>query len=445
MDNNTTIKVGFVSLGCPKNLLNTERMLSMLANEGFELVAEDTEADVVVINTCAFIESAKKEAIDNILDVAWLKEHHTLKGIVVTGCLPQRYGEEILKELPEVNCILGTGSFDRICGAVRAAYAGESFCALDPAEEIPLGGERVVTTPAHFAYLQIAEGCDNCCSYCVIPSIRGHFRSRPMGELVEEATELASLGVKELCLIAQDTTRYGEDLYGTYALDSLITEISEIEGIEWIRLLYCYPDRITDGLIDVIAENPKVVKYLDMPIQHINDEVLSRMNRRDTRAGIEGVIRKLRERVPEIILRTTVIVGFPGETEKQFEELRKFLKETRFERLGVFPYSREEGTPAHDLPGQIPEKTKEKRQEILMEQQERIHNECNERFLGKTLRVLCEGYDQVAESFYGRSFADAYEIDGKVYFSSSRNVREGQFIDVRIDEVLDYDLLGKAI
>ena len=445
MDNNTTIKVGFVSLGCPKNLLNTERMLSMLANEGFELVAEDTEADVVVINTCAFIESAKKEAIDNILDVAWLKEHHTLKGIVVTGCLPQRYGEEILEELPEVNCILGTGSFDRICGAVRAAYAGESFCALDPAEEIPLGGERVVTTPAHFAYLQIAEGCDNCCSYCVIPSIRGHFRSRPMGELVEEATELASLGVKELCLIAQDTTRYGEDLYGTYALDSLITEISEIEGIEWIRLLYCYPDRITDGLIDVIAENPKVVKYLDMPIQHINDEVLSRMNRRDTRAGIEGVIRKLRERVPEIILRTTVIVGFPGETEKQFEELRKFLKETRFERLGVFPYSREEGTPAHDLPGQIPEKTKEKRQEILMEQQERIHNECNERFLGKTLRVLCEGYDQVAESFYGRSFADAYEIDGKVYFSSSRNVREGQFIDVRIDEVLDYDLLGKAI
>lgn len=445
MDNNTIIKVGFVSLGCPKNLLNTERMLSMLANEGFELVAEDTEADVVVINTCAFIESAKKEAIDNILDVAWLKEHHTLKGIVVTGCLPQRYGEEILKELPEVNCILGTGSFDRICGAVRAAYAGESFCALDPADDIPLGGERVVTTPAHFAYLQIAEGCDNCCSYCVIPSIRGHFRSRPMGELVEEAEELASLGVKELCLIAQDTTRYGEDLYGTYALDSLITALSEIEGIEWIRLLYCYPDRITDGLIDVIAENDKVVKYLDMPIQHINDEVLSRMNRRDTRAGIEEVIRKLRSRVPEIILRTTVIVGFPGETEKQFEELREFLKETRFERLGVFPYSREEGTPAHDLPGQIPEKTKEKRQEILMEQQERIHNECNERFLGKTLRVLCEGYDQVAESFYGRSFADAFEIDGKIYFSSSRNVREGQFVDVRIDEVLDYDLLGKAV
>lgn len=445
MENNTTIKVGFVSLGCPKNLLNTERMLALLAAEGFELVAEDTEADVVVINTCAFIESAKKEAIDNILDVAWLKEHHTLKGIVATGCLPQRYGEEILKELPEVNCILGTGSFDRICDAVRAAYTGESFCALDPADEVPFGGERVVTTPEHFAYLQIAEGCDNCCSYCVIPSIRGHFRSRPMGELVEEAEELASLGVKELCLIAQDTTRYGEDLYGTYALDSLITELSAIEGIEWIRLLYCYPDRITDGLIDVIAENDKVVKYLDMPIQHINDEVLSRMNRRDTRAGITEVIRKLRERVPGIVLRTTVIVGFPGETEKQFEELRKFLKETRFERLGVFPYSREEGTPAYDLPGQIPEKTKEKRQEILMEQQERIHNECNERFLGQTLRVLCEGYDQVAESFYGRSYADAYEIDGKVYFSSSRNVREGQFVDVRIDEVLDYDLLGKAM
>ena len=445
MDNNTTIKVGFVSLGCPKNLLNTERMLSMLASEGFELVAEDTEADVVVVNTCAFIESAKKEAIDNILDVAWLKEHHTLKGIVVAGCLPQRYGEEILKELPEVNCIIGTGSFDRICSAVRAAYAGEKFCALDPADDADIGGERVVTTPEHFAYLQIAEGCDNCCSYCVIPSIRGHFRSRPMGELVEEAKELASLGVKELCLIAQDTTRYGEDLYGTSALDSLITELSAVDGIEWIRLLYCYPDRITDGLIDVIAENDKVVKYLDMPIQHINDEILSRMNRRDTRAGITEVINKLRSRVPGIVLRTTAIVGFPGETEKQFEELRKFLKETRFERLGVFPYSREEGTPAYDMPGQIPEKTKEKRQEILMEQQERIHNECNERFLGQTLRVLCEGYDQVAESFFGRSYADAYDIDGKVYFSSSKNVREGQFVNVKINEVLDYYLLGKAM
>ncbi len=439
------IKVGFVSLGCPKNLMNTERMLALLAAEGFEIVAEDVDADVVVINTCAFIESAKTEAIDNILDIAWLKEHHTLKGIVVTGCLPQRYGDEILKELPEVNCILGTGSVEKICEAVRAAYHGTSYRAFDDIDAAPMGGERVITTPEYFAYLQISEGCDNCCSYCVIPSIRGKFRSRPMSELVEEATELAELGIKELCLIAQDTTRYGEDLYGTYALDSLVSELSQIEGIEWIRLLYCYPDRITDGLIDEIANNPKVVKYIDMPIQHINDDILRRMNRRSDKAQIVDVIGKLRERVPGIILRSTVIVGFPGETNAQFEELRKFLKETRFQRLGVFPYSREEGTPAYDFPDQVSEKLKEQRHAILMEQQERIHNECNEAFLGKTLQVLCEGYDPVAESFYGRSYADAYDIDGKIYFSSSKNVHEGQFVNVSITEVMDYDLVGKVI
>ena len=439
------IKVGFVSLGCPKNLMNTERMLALLAAEGFEIVAEDVEADVMVINTCAFIESAKTEAIDSILDIAWLKEHHTLKGIVVAGCLPQRYGDEILKELPEVNCIIGTGSVEKICEAVRAAYHGPSYRAFDDIDTAPFGGERVVTTPEHFAYLQISEGCDNCCTYCVIPSIRGKFRSRPMSDLVEEATELAELGIKELCLIAQDTTRYGEDLYGTYALDSLIAELSQIEGIEWIRLLYCYPDRITDGLIEEIANNPKVVKYIDMPIQHINDDILKRMNRRSNKAQIMEVIQKLRSRVPGIILRSTVIVGFPGETAAQFEELRSFLKEIRFERLGVFSYSREEGTPAYDFPGQVSEKTKEKRNDILMEQQERIHNECNEAFLGQTLQVICEGYDQVSESFFGRSYADAYDIDGKIFFSASKNVREGQFVNVLITEVMDYDLVGKVV
>ncbi len=439
------IKVGFVSLGCPKNLMNTERMLALLAAEGFEIVAEDVEADVMVINTCAFIESAKTEAIDSILDIAWLKEHHTLKGIVVAGCLPQRYGDEILKELPEVNCIIGTGSVEKICEAVRAAYHGTSYRSFDDIDTAPFGGERVVTTPEHFAYLQISEGCDNCCTYCVIPSIRGKFRSRPMSDLVEEATELAELGIKELCLIAQDTTRYGEDLYGTYALDSLIAELSQIEGIEWIRLLYCYPDRITDGLIEEIANNPKVVKYIDMPIQHINDDILKRMNRRSNKAQIMEVIQKLRSRVPGIILRSTVIVGFPGETAAQFEELRSFLKEIRFERLGVFSYSREEGTPAYDFPGQVSEKTKEKRNDILMEQQERIHNECNEAFLGQTLQVICEGYDQVSESFFGRSYADAYDIDGKIFFSASKNVREGQFVNVLITEVMDYDLVGKVV
>ena len=440
-----SIKVSFISLGCPKNLMNTEHMLSILAENGFELVAEDIEADVVVINTCAFIESAKKEAIDNILDVAWLKEHRSLKGIVVTGCLPQRYRDAILSELPEVNCILGTGSIDYIAQAVQAAYEGRPYQSFEDINTVDLSGDRIVTTPDHFAYIQIAEGCDNHCTYCVIPSIRGRFRSRKMSDIVDEARDLATLGVKELCVIAQDTTRYGEDLYGTYALDTLLNELSEVEGIEWIRVLYAYPDRVTDGLIDVFANNPKVVKYLDIPIQHINNDILKRMNRRDTREGITEIIRKIRERVPGIVLRSTVIVGFPGETEKQFEELRAFLKEVRFERLGVFTYSREENTPAYVFPNQVPEKTKQRRYDILMEQQERIHNDFNAGFLGKELRVLCEGYDPVAESFFGRSYADAYDIDGKIYFSSSRNIHEGEFVNVRIDEVLDYDLVGKAI
>ncbi len=440
-----SIKVSFISLGCPKNLLNTEHMLSILAENGFELVAEDIEADVVVINTCAFIESAKKEAIDNILDVAWLKEHRSLKGIVVTGCLPQRYREAILAELPEVNCILGTGSMDYIAQAVQAAYEGRPYQSFEDINTVSLTGDRIVTTPDHFAYLQIAEGCDNHCTYCVIPSIRGRFRSRMMSDIVDEARDLATLGVKELCVIAQDTTRYGEDLYGTYTLDTLLNELSEVEGIEWIRVLYAYPDRVTDGLIEVMANNPKVVKYLDIPIQHINNDILKRMNRRDTREGITEIVRKIRERVPGIVLRSTVIVGFPGETEKQFEELCAFLKEVRFERLGVFTYSREENTPAYDFPNQVPEKTKQRRYDILMEQQERIHNDFNAGFLGKELRVLCEGYDPVAESFFGRSYADAYDIDGKIYFSSSKNIHEGEFVNVRIDEVLDYDLVGKAI
>lgn len=440
-----SVKVSFISLGCPKNLMNTERMLSILANNGYEIVAEDIEADVVVVNTCAFIESAKREAIDNILDVAWLKEHRSLKGIVVAGCLPERYREEILKELPEVNCIIGTGSVDSIAQAVQAAYEGRPYQSFLDVSESVFSGERVVTTPEYFAYLQIAEGCDNHCTYCVIPSIRGRFRSRPMGEIVEEAKDLAQLGVKELCLVAQDTTRYGEDIYGTYALDTLLSELSEIDGIEWIRILYGYPDRVTDDLIEVMASNPKVVKYIDIPIQHINNEILKRMNRRDTKEDIKETIRKLRERIPGVILRTTVIVGFPGETPRQFEELRAFLQETRFERLGVFKYSREEGTPAYGFDKQVSEKVKQKRYDILMEQQERIHNEFNAGFIGKTLKVLCEGYDPVAECFFGRSYADAYDIDGKIYFSSSKNVRDGEFVSVKIKEVLDYDLLGKRV
>lgn len=437
------IKVGFVSLGCPKNLLNTEVMLAKLVDHGMELVAEDIEADVIVINTCAFIESAKNEAIENILDIAWLKKNRSLKGIVVTGCLPQRYREEIFKEMPEVNCILGTGSLDDICEAVEVAYKGGTFSSFGDIDKVALGGERVVTTPEYFAYVQIAEGCDNFCSYCVIPSIRGRFRSRNMTEIVDEVKDLASIGVREVCLVAQDTTRYGEDIYGTYALDSLIEEISKIDEIKWIRVLYCYPDRITDGLIEEFKTNDKLLKYIDMPIQHINDDILSAMNRRDTSAGIKSIIDKLRREIPGIAIRTTVIVGFPGETEKQYKELRDFIKETKFERLGVFEYSREEGTPAYDMPNQVPESVKKKRMEAIMSDQNRIHNDFNARFVGSELEVLCEGYDEVSESFYGRSYADAPDIDGKIYFSSPKRIREGEFVKVAVTEVIDYDLVGK--
>ena len=438
------IKVGFVSLGCPKNLINTEVMLAKLVNAGMEIVAEDIEADVIVINTCAFIESAKNEAIENILDIAWLKKNRSLKGIVVTGCLPQRYREEFLKELPEVNCILGTGSLDDICEAVEVAYKGGTYSSFKNIDEVELGAERVITTPDYFAYVQIAEGCDNRCTYCVIPDIRGKFRSRSMTDIIEEVEGLAEMGIKEICLVAQDTTRYGEDLYGTYALDSLISSLSEIEGIEWIRVLYCYPDRITDGLINEFKTNDKLVKYIDMPIQHISDDVLKRMNRRDTSESIKNVIAKLRAAVPEIVLRSTVIVGFPGETEKQFNELRKFLKETKFERLGAFEYSREEGTPAYDMPDQVSQNTKKKRCEAIMSDQNRIHNDFNAKFVGKKMRVICEGYDPVSECFFGRSYADAPEIDGKVYFTAPKRLKEGEFVNVEITEVLDYDLLGKV-
>lgn len=438
-----SIKVGFVSLGCPKNLLNTEVMLAKLVNHGMEIVAEDIEADVIVINTCAFIESAKNEAIDNILDIAWLKKNRDLKGIVVTGCLPQRYKEEFLKELPEVNCIIGTGSLDDICEAVEVAYKGGTFSSFKDVDKVALGGERVITTPEYFAYVQIAEGCDNRCTYCVIPNIRGKFRSRNMTDIIEEVEGLAEMGIKEICLVAQDTTRYGEDLFGTYALDSLISALSEIEGIEWIRVLYCYPDRITDGLINEFKNNDKLVKYIDMPIQHINDDILKRMNRRDTSNSIKEIVEKLRREVPGIIIRSTVIVGFPGETEKQFNELRTFLKEVKFERLGAFEYSREEGTPAYDMPKQVASATKKKRCDAIMSDQNRIHNDFNAKFIDKTLKVICEGYDPVSECFFGRSYADAPDIDGKVYFTAPKRLKEGEFVDVKITEVLDYDLFGK--
>lgn len=439
------MKIGFVSLGCSKNRCDTEIMLHHLVEAGYEITPEETEADVIVINTCAFIESAKKESIDNILDIGWLKEHHKLKGIIVTGCLAERYRDRIFTELPEVDAILGVGSIHNIVEAVKAVEKKSKYSSFEDKNAVELGGERVLTTPEYTAYLKLAEGCDNRCTYCAIPSIRGRFRSRPIKELVAEAKELESLGVKELCLIAQDTSRYGLDLYGEYKLASLVRAILAATSIPWIRLLYCYPDKITDELIETIAQNERVQKYIDLPIQHISDRMLHAMNRHGDAAMIRETIKRLREGVPGIVIRTTAIVGFPGETEEDFRELCDFVAEAKFERFGAFPYSREEGTPAYDFPDQIDEQVKQDRYDIIMKEQMGISDAYNREQVGKTLRVLVEDFDPVSEAHFGRSFADAPEIDGKVYFTAKRRVAPGSFVDVKITDVIDYDLFGKAI
>ncbi len=438
-------KIGFVSLGCSKNLVDTEVMLHKLISAGYEITPEDTEADIVIVNTCGFIGDAKQESIDNILDIAWLKENKSLRGIIATGCMVQRYGEEVLRELPEVDAIVGVGSLDRIVDAVRAVERGERFLALDDPGTSPLGGDRVLTTPEHMAYLKIAEGCDNRCTYCAIPLIRGGFRSRPIEELVKEAQGLEELGVKELCLIAQDTTRYGLDLYGEYRLADLVRAITENTGIPWIRLLYCYPDKITDALIAELRDNPRLVKYMDIPIQHISDRILRAMNRHGDGATIREAIARLRAAVPGITLRTTVIVGFPGETEVEFSELCEFVKEARFDRFGAFTYSPEEDTPAATLPDQIEEQEKQDRYDTVMATQLPIAEEKNARKVGAELTVLCEGFDPVAETHYGRSEADAPDVDGKIYFSAPSRLDAGEFYRVKIEEALDYDLLGRVI
>ena len=445
------MKVGFVSLGCPKNQLDTEVMLHEVATAGYEITPEETEADVVIINTCGFIESAKKEAIENILDIAWLKKNHHLKAIVVTGCLAERYRESILEEFPEVDAVLGVGSIHRIVEAIEAVTVKKKkgshrkYTSFEDKNEVRLGGDRILTTPEYTAYLKIAEGCDNRCAYCAIPSIRGKFRSRPIEDLVAEAKQLAALGVRELNIVAQDTTRYGLDLYGEYRLSELLHRISEETEIPWIRILYCYPDKVTDELVAEIRDNPKILKYIDLPIQHISDSMLRAMNRHGDGAMIRGVIEKLRREIPEIVIRTTFIVGFPGETEADFEELCEFVKETKFERAGVFPYSREEDTPAYDLPDQIDEQIKQDRADLLMREQLEINEARNETKIGKTITVLCEDYDPVSEMHFGRSAEDAPEIDGKVYFRSEKRIVPGSFVRVKIREVLDYDLMGRAL
>ncbi len=442
---NIMTKVGFISLGCSKNLVDTEVMLYKLHSHGFEITPNEEEAEIIIINTCGFIESAKQESIDNILDCEELKKWGACKHIIATGCLVERYREEVMRDLPELDAIVGVGSLEDIVEACEAVMRGEKYSSFKDKETSPLGGDRIITTEPHTAYLKIAEGCDNLCTYCAIPLIRGRLRSRPVEDIVAEAKDLESMGVKEINLIAQDTTRYGLDLYGEYSLARLVREISENTNIPWIRLLYCYPDKITDELIEELKNNKRLLKYMDIPVQHISDAVLKRMNRHGSAALIRENIKKLRENVPGIILRTTAMVGFPGESEEDFEELCEFVKEMRFDRFGAFTFSPEEGTKAAELDGQIDEQTKQDRYDILMQTQLTVIEEKNRENVGKTVTVITDGYDSVAEVYYGRSYGDAPDVDGKIYFKSKRKINSGAFVSVKITEALDYDLIGEVI
>ncbi len=437
-------RVGMVSLGCPKNQVDAEHMLYDLRQNGFEIVADAALADVVVINTCGFIESAKQEAIDTILEFCTLKQEGRIKAVIATGCLAERYKDEMIKEIPELDAVIGLGSNDKLVDIVRQIYSDGSMpvCAYGSKTDLPMEGGRIISTEPFYAYLKIAEGCSNCCTYCAIPSIRGRYRSRKMEDIISEAKWLAENGVTEIVVVAQDTTRYGEDIYGKSMLPELLRDLCRIEGFKWIRTLYCYPERITDELLDTIAAEDKLVKYLDMPIQHCNGKILSAMNRCGNRQFLTDLIKKIREKIPDIILRTTLIAGFPGETEEQFEELCEFVKEIQFERLGCFAYSPEEGTKAYDMPDQIHLKVRERRADIIMEEQMIISDRLNEKAMGKNFEVVCEGFDRYAECYFGRSAADAPEIDGKIFFDSDKKIRVGEYVKVIVDDTLDYDLIG---
>lgn len=439
-------KIGFVSLGCPKNQLDTEVMLAHLFKAEYEITPEPTEADIVIINTCAFINDAKKESIDNILDIAWLKENANLKGIVVTGCLAERYRDELLTEFPEIDAVLGTGSVHSIVDAVKKVENGERFSEYKDKNEVALGGDRaVLTEDKAYAYLKISEGCNNRCTYCAIPLIRGKFRSRPMDEIIEEAKSLVSMGIKELIVIGQDTTAYGVDIYGEYKLHELLSRLAKETDVAWLRILYCYPDKITPELINELKTNEKLVKYIDIPVQHISDSVLKKMNRRGDGKLVREVMKKLRE-IEGIAIRSTAIVGFPGESEENFNELCEFIREVKFDRFGAFTYSREEDTPAYNLPDQIDEQVKQDRYDILMREQLSVIEEYNENRLGKEITVLCEGYDAAEKIYVARSEHDAPDIDGKIFFTAKKRHRAGDFVKVKIVEVLDdFDFLAKEI
>lgn len=439
-------KIGMVSLGCAKNRVDAEMLLFTLKQAGYKLVEDVAMCDVAIVNTCGFIEDAKQESIDEIIELGKLKSEGKIRAIIVTGCLAERYHSDILKELYEVDAVVGIGGNTDIVSVVEDVLKSNKVELCPDKYLLPLSGGRVQSTPHYYAYLKIAEGCDNRCSYCAIPLIRGKFRSRQLDDVVAEAERLAQNGVKELIVIAQDTTRYGEDIYGEPMLAKLLLKLCDIEGIEWIRVLYCYPDRITDELIDVIASQDKVLKYIDLPLQHCSGNVLRNMNRRGNRESITALIKKIRERIPGVVLRTTLITGFPGETEEDFTELAEFCKELKFERLGCFAYSQEEDTKAAEMDDQIDEDVKNHRMEIIMEQQQFIMEEYCESLKGTTVRVLVEGYDKYARCWFGRSSADSPDVDGKVFFTVSGNKPlPGSFVNVRIDDHIDCDPIGEAV
>lgn len=436
--------VGMVSLGCAKNRVDAEMMLFTLRQAGYKIVEEAAMADVAIINTCGFIESAKQESIDEILELAQLKKEGKIKAIIATGCLAERYKEQMMKELYEIDAVVGIGANADIASVVDKVLEKEKVEIFPDKRQLPLEGGRIQSTAYYYAYLKIAEGCDNKCTYCAIPMIRGRYRSREIENIVDEAENLAENGVKELIVIAQDTTKYGVDIYGEYKLAALLKELCKIEKIEWVRVLYCYPECITDELIDVFATEDKLLKYIDMPLQHCDGAVLKRMCRKGNREELTALIKKLRDRIPNLILRTTFIAGFPGETEEQFTELAEFANEIKFERMGCFAYSQEEDTPAARMPDQIDDDVKERRAEILMEQQQLVMEKYNESLLGKEIEVLVEGFDRYAECFFGRSKADSPDVDGKVFFTcSDRKPYEGEIVKVRVDDFLDCDPIGE--
>lgn len=438
-------KVGMISLGCPKNQVDAEHMLAMMDAEGWEIVDYVDGCDVVIVNTCGFIDDAKKEAIENILDMVELKKEGVISKIIVTGCLAQRYKDEIVKEIPEVDAVVGIGANGDIIKTVEEVMSGvDTIEKYPPQCELPLEGQRILTTPQYWAYLKIGEGCSNRCTYCTIPSIRGNMRSRSMENIIDEAKQLAELGVKELILIAQDTTSYGLDLYGELKLPELLNELCKINSIEWIRLLYCYPDRITDELIETMKNQEKIVNYIDLPLQHADDKILKAMNRRGDQALIRSVISKLRSEIPDVVIRTTFIVGFPGEEEEEFETLAEFVNEIEFDRLGVFTFSPQEGTPAYDMDNQVEDDVKTRRGEVIMQDQYSIMEEKNNEKIGKTYKVVVEDYDGYSDSYTGRTYMDAPEIDGLVKFTSHKDLDIGDFVDVEIFDIEDYDLIGEA-